>query len=81
MSLLLAAVFIGLALGLGLAEQWREWLRLRRMAREVAVAVDPQSGLTDSDSSRTRRNSGSQLLSSSVASCVATAESKERAYD
>ena len=35
MSLLLAAVFIGLAVGLGLAEQWREWLRLGRMAREV----------------------------------------------
>ena len=24
-----------LAVGLGLAEQWREWLRLGRMAREV----------------------------------------------
>lgn len=35
MSLLLGAVFIGLAVGLGLAEQWREWLRLGRMAREV----------------------------------------------
>ena len=35
MNLLLAVVFIGLALGLGLAEQWREWLRLGRMGREV----------------------------------------------
>lgn len=33
MSLLLAAVFIGLAVGLGLAEQAWEWLRLGRMAR------------------------------------------------
>lgn len=81
MSLLLATVFIGLAVGLGLAEQWREWLRLGRMAREVAVAVGTRSGLTDSDSSCIRRDSGDQLLSSSVTSCVATAESKERAYD
>lgn len=81
MSMLLAAIFIGLALGIGLAEQWREWLRLGRMAREVAVAVDPQGGLTDSDSSCTRRNSGDHVLSSSVASCAAAAESKERAYD